>query len=81
MFSEIVRMGYGSAKTKIEFVLCGIRASGMSPVTIFDAHAPPPVPTGMARYCFPFTAYAIGYPCTSDGILGLVKITLPEAAS
>jgi len=56
MFSGIGRMGYGSAKTKIEFVACGIRASGMSPVTILEAHAPPPVPTGTARYCFPFTA-------------------------
>ena len=28
-----------------------------------------PPPTGIARYCFPSTAYVTGYPCTGDGSL------------
>jgi hypothetical protein len=47
---------YGNAKTKIEFVAAGIRASGIVSVTMLLAHEPPPVPTGTATYCLPFTA-------------------------
>jgi hypothetical protein len=53
---------YGSANTKIEFVACGMRASGIVSVTMLLAHEPPPVPTGTATYCLPFTAYVIGNP-------------------
>ena len=33
---------YGSANTKIEFVFCGMRASGMLSVTMLLAHAEVP---------------------------------------
>ena len=63
---------YGNANTKIEFVAAGMRASGIVSVTMLLAQDPPPVPTGTAMYCFPFTAYVIGKPCTSVGMRGLV---------
>ena len=47
---------HGSAKTNIELVACGMRASGIVSVTMLLDHDPPPVPTGTATYCFPFTA-------------------------
>ena len=39
-----------------------------------------PEPTGTARYCFPFTAYVIGKPCTDVGIR-VWNRTFPVAAS
>src|SRR5688500_15496809 len=62
----------GSANTKIEFVACGMRASGIVSVTMLLDHEPPPVPTGTATYCLPLTAYVIGNPWTSVGMRGLV---------
>ncbi len=55
-FADCCARVYGNAKTKIEFVACGTRASGIVSVTMLLLHEPPPVPTGTATYCLPLTA-------------------------
>src|SRR5712691_11363999 len=54
---------HGSAKTSNALPDFGCRISGVSSDGISVDQLPPPVPAGMAMYCFPFARYVIGNPC------------------
>ncbi len=53
---------YGKAKTSIALPDFGCRISGANSEGISVDQLPPPVPAGMAMYCFPFARYVIGNP-------------------
>jgi hypothetical protein len=50
------------------FALVARFLSGVSSIANCEVQLPPPVPTGIARYCLPRTAYVMGKPWTEVGI-------------
>src|SRR5882762_9714247 len=57
----------GSAKTSTALPDFGWRISGVNSDGISVDQLPPPVPAGIAMYCFPLARYVIGNPCAEVG--------------
>ena len=70
----------GSAKTSTALPDFGWRISGANSDGIRVDQLPPPVPAGMAMYCFPLARYVIGNPCGEVSRRDCQRI-LPLAAS
>ena len=71
---------YGKANTNIALPDLGCRISGANSAGISVDQLPPPVPAGMAMYCFPFTRYVIGKPC-AEVIRRVCQRIFPVVAS
>src|SRR5579871_6746926 len=71
---------YGNAKTSIALPDFGCRISGANSAGISVDQLPPPVPAGMAMYCFPFARYVIGNPC-AEVIRRVCQRIFPVVAS
>src|ERR1700674_3336572 len=71
---------YGKAKTSTSLPDLGCRSPGANSDGISVDQLPPPVPAGMAMYCFPFARYVIGNPC-AEVIRRVCQRIFPVAAS
>src|SRR5258708_33542664 len=71
---------YGKAKTRIALPDFACRISGVNSAGIRVDQLPPPVPAGMAMYCFPFARYVIGNPC-AEVIRRVCQRIFPVAAA